>query len=269
MNWSRIRAIMRKDLRSVTAEKMVLVPMIVVPLVLCVIVPGAITIAAVSLDEVLMTGVQYVEKLIPLYPVPEELAALTDQVLFIILNYTFLPYFMLVPIMASSVIAANSIVGEKERKTLETLLYTPVTNREFLTAKLLASFVPAVLVSWIAFGGYFLTLNLIYGLVRGTLIVRSWIWLPAILLLSPGVSALGLSVTLLVSLKAKTYNEAQQTAGIIVLPFILLIVVQVAGLVTFRPALVVALAAILMALAYLIIIRLAPRFSREAIISTL
>jgi ABC-2 type transport system permease protein len=112
-------------------------------------------------------------------------------------------------------------------------------------------------------------LNLIYGLARGMLIVRSWIWLPAILLLSPAVSLLGLSITLVVSLKAKTYNEAQQTAGVIVLPFIVLIVVQIAGLITFRPVLVIGLAAALAAVSYLIIARLAPRFSREGIISTL
>ena len=159
MNWNRIRAIVRKDIRSITAERMVLVPMVVVPLALCILVPGAITLVALSFDEVLITGVQYVEKLIPLYPVPQAIRGQSERVLFIFLNYTFLPLFMLVPIMASSVIAANSIVGEKERKTLETLLYTPVTNREFLTAKLLASFVPAVLVSWVAFGGYSLVLE--------------------------------------------------------------------------------------------------------------
>jgi ABC-2 type transport system permease protein len=269
MNWNRIRAIMGKDIRSITAEKMVLIPMVVVPLVLCIVVPGAITALALSFDEVLITGVQYVERLIPLYPVPAELPGLSDRILFIFLNYTFVAFFMLVPLMASSVVAANSIVGEKERKTLETLLYTPVTNREFLTAKLLASFVPAVLVSWVGFAGYFVALNLIYGLMRGMLIVRSWIWLPTILLLSPSVSLLGLSITLMVSLKAKSYNEAQQTAGIIVLPVIALIVVQIAGLVTFRPLLVVALAAVLFAVSYLIIAQVAPRISREAIISTL
>jgi hypothetical protein len=99
--------------------------------------------------------------------------------------------------------------------------------------------------------------------------VRSWIWLPAILLLSPAVSLLGLSITLLVSLKAKSYNEAQQTAGIIVLPVIALIVVQIAGVVTFRPVLVVGLAAVLVVLSYVIISRIAPRFSRETIIGTL
>jgi ABC-type Na+ efflux pump permease subunit len=160
-------------------------------------------------------------------------------------------------------------VGEKERKTLETLLYTPVTNREFLVAKLLGAFVPAVLVSWGGFAGYFAVLNLIYCVARGMLILQSWIWLPAILLLSPAVSALGLSVTLIVSLKAKTYMEAQQTAGVIVLPFILLIVVQIAGLLTFKPPYVVGLSIALGFVSYWIVARLAPRFTREAIITTL
>jgi ABC-type Na+ efflux pump permease subunit len=39
--------------------------------------------------------------------------------------------------MVSSVLAADSFAGEKERKTLEALLYTPTTDRELFTAKLL------------------------------------------------------------------------------------------------------------------------------------
>jgi ABC-type Na+ efflux pump permease subunit len=176
---------------------------------------------------------------------------------------------MIVPIMASSVLASDSIVGEKERKTLETLLYTPVTNREFLVAKLLGTFIPAVLVSWIGFAGYFLVLNLIYQLARGMLILRSWIWLPAILLLSPSVSALGLSVTLIVSLKARTYMEAQQIAGVVVLPFILLIVAQIAGLLTFKPLYVAGLSIVIGLVSFWIVARIAPRFDRETIITTL
>jgi ABC-2 type transport system permease protein len=269
MNWDRVQAIVRKDIGELTASRMVLIPMVVVPVLLSIAVPGAIAGAALGLGEVLVTGVQYVEKLIPLYPVPPGFATPTEQILYIFLNYTFLPFLMLVPLMASSIIAANAIVGEKERRTLETLLYTPVTNREFLTAKLLASFVPAVLISWMAFVGYFAVLNLIYGLVRGGLVVRSWIWLPAVLLLSPAVSLLGLAITLLVSLKAKTYTEAQQTAGIVVVPIIALIVVQIAGVITFNPLFVVLLAAVLGATGILITLRVAPRFSREAIITTL
>jgi ABC-2 type transport system permease protein len=269
MNWSRVKAIIGKDIQAVTASRMVLLPIVIVPLLLCVLVPAVILLLALRFDTVLISGADFVEKLIPLYPVPEALPGLTDRILYIFLNYTFLPLFMLIPIMASSVIASDSIVGEKERKTLETLLYTPVTNREFLVAKLLGAFVPAVLVSWGGFAGYFVVINAIYWIARGMLILQSWIWIPAMLLLSPSVSLLGLSVTLIVSLKAKTYMEAQQTAGIIVVPFIVLIVVQITGLLTFKPLYVVGLSIVLCMASYWIVARIAPRFTREAIINTL
>ncbi len=160
MNWSRVRAIIKKDIQAVVYAKLVMIPMIVMPLVLCIAVPAFVTIQSL---------------------------------------------FMILPLMASSIVTANSIVGEKERKTLETLLYTPVTNREFLVAKLLNSFIPAVLIGCAGFAGFFLVLNLIYFLHRNMLIIHSWIWMPAILLLSPSVSLIGLSLTLMVSLKAKSY----------------------------------------------------------------
>ena len=127
--------------------------------------------------------------------------------LFIFLNYTFLPFFMLVPIMASSVIAANSVVGEKERKTLETLLYTPVTSRELLVAKELAVFLPAMLIAYVSFALYFLVTNGIALALRGILLVRSPVWIPGLLLLAPAVSLLALSVSILVSLKARNFME--------------------------------------------------------------
>lgn len=136
MNWSRVGAIMKKDIKAITAAKMVMIPMFAVPLILCIAMPAVVLILALTTDTVVISGAQFFEKLVPLYPVPENLNALTDKITYIFLNYTFLPLFMLLPIMASSIIAANSIVGEKERKTLETLLYTPVTNREFMVAKL-------------------------------------------------------------------------------------------------------------------------------------
>ncbi|MBA7620744.1 hypothetical protein ES703_28099 [subsurface metagenome] len=269
MNWSRVGAIMKKDIKAITASKMVMIPMFVVPLILCIAMPAVVLIVAFTMDTVVISGAQFFEKLIPLYPVPENLNSMTDKIMYIFLNYTFLPLFMLLPIMASSIIASNSIVGEKERKTLETLLYTPVTNREFMVAKLLSAFIPAVLISYGGFIGFFSVLNLISYLYRNILIIRSWIWLPAILLLSPSVSLLGLSITLVVSLKAKSFADAQQMAGLIVLPFIALIIVQITGVITFNALYVVLFSIVLVIISYLIIVRVAPRFSRENIISTL
>jgi len=269
LNWPRVRALMRKDLKSVTSSRMVVMPMIVVPLMLCLLMPAALTVLALTLGDLLVTGAEYIERLLPYYPVPPSLSGTTQRVLYVFLNYTFLPLFLLVPLMVSTIVVADAVAGEKERRTLETLLFSPLTHREFLAGKLLAAFLPALAVCWGGFVCYFVAVNLIGWLLAGQLLVRSWIWLPAMLLLAPAVSLLGQALTLRVSLRARTFMEAQQMSGVVVLPFVALLVVQVAGLVVFRPLFAVLLAAALAGLACWILARTAPRFTRERIVSLL
>lgn len=268
-NGTRIKSVVGKDLKEVFSTKMVVLPMILVPVLLCIVIPAVLVIVISKIDIGMVSGVEMFDKIIPLYNVPGFFTEISDQIVYIFFNYTFLPFFMIIPIMVSSIIAANSIVGEKERKTLETLLYTPITNREFLLAKLLSSFIPAVIISVISFAGYFAAVNIIFYILRGFLLVRTPIWIPAMLLMAPSVSLLGLAVTLLVSLRAKTFMEAQQSAGVIVIPFLALIFIQLTGIVTFKPLYLIIFSAVLFALAYLIISKIGPRFDRERIISTL
>jgi Ni,Fe-hydrogenase I cytochrome b subunit len=82
------------------------------------------------------------------------------------------------------------------------------------------------------------------------------------------VSLLGLSITLLVSRKAKTFMEAQQLSGIVVIPFLVLIFIQLTGLVVFRAVYVIGFAAVLVGISYLIIAKIGPRFDRERVIAT-
>ena len=270
MNARRIRAVMRKDLRELAANPMVVIPMAVVPALMCVIVPCAITIAALSAGaEQLNRGAEQIAKLIPLYDVPFVFSDPVSRLLYVVLNYTFLPMFMIVPVMMATLISANAIVGEKERKTLETLLSTPITNREFIVAKLLVSFLPAIALSWMAFVAFFTASNAVSLLMIRQVIVRSWIWLPSLLLLSPAVSLVGLSLTLLVSLKAKTFQSAQQFAALVVVPLVALVVMQITGVVVLNALYVVLLSLVLLAVAWVLIMRVLPRFTREGIISTL
>ncbi len=269
MDWSRIRAILAKDIREVGANRLAVVPMIVVPLLLCVLMPCVVLALALSLKIGVVSGMEQLERIIPHYPVPASFREPLEQVMFIFLNYTFIPLYLLVPIMAATIIAANAVVGEKERHTLETLLYTPVTHRELVTAKLLGAFLPAVAISLVGFLGFFLGTNAVSLVLRGVWIVRSWIWLPTVLLLSPAVSLVGLAVALLVSLRVRTFMEAQQTAGMVVVPFVGLIIVQIAGIVTFRVLYVVLFSLVLFGVGLLLLARVAPRFTREGIIRTL
>lgn len=269
MNWSRIRAIVRKDLSEVTANKMAVVPMIVVPLVLCVILPVGSSALAMGADIAMINGAQFLERLLPVYPVPADITSTAERIIYVFLNFTFVPFFMIVPIMVTTVIAANSVVGEKERKTLETLLYTPVTNREFLVAKELGALVPALGVAYASFIAFFAGVNAVSWFVGGYLMIRSLIWIPTMLLLVPAVSGLALSITLLVSLRSKSFMEAQQSAGLLVLPVILLVGVQISGLIIFKTIVVVAAAAVVFAITYVLLTRVGPRFNRERVIGTL
>mgnify|MGYP006279042887 FL=1 len=268
MNWNRIRGIIKKDLREVTVNSMVVVPMIIVPVLLCIVIPAVVLVVFMKLDINLMTGLELIEKIVPMYAVPEGFTGLTEKIAYVFFNYTFLPFFMIIPVMVSSIIASNAVVGEKERKTLETLLYTPITNREFLAGKLLSSFIPAVLVSFATFIGYFTASNLIFNAFTHMLLIRTLIWIPAVLLLAPAVSLLGLSITLIVSLRAKTFMEAQQLSGVVVVPFLALIFIQLTGLVVFTPLYVIGFSIVLILISYVIIAKIGPKFDRERIIST-
>lgn len=269
MNWSRISAIARKDIREITANRMVVIPMIVVPVVLCVILPLVTSVLAMEYGHAAINGASFIEQIIPHYPVPPELTEVSEQIVFIFLNYTFLPFFMIVPVMSATLVAANAVVGEKERRTLETLLYSPTTSRELLVAKALAVFIPAVGVTLAAFVAFFVLTNAVGWVTRGILLVRSPVWIPGMLLLMPAVVLLGLAVSIMVSLKAKSFMDAQQTAGMVVLPVIAIVVGQMSGVVVLNLSVVVLVSLLLLAVDVWLITRVAARFEREQVLKTI
>src|SRR5690349_18047816 len=59
--------------------------------------------------------------------------------------------FLVMPVFVPILIASQSVAGEKERRTLEPLLSSPVTAAELVTGKSLAALVPAVAITWVAF----------------------------------------------------------------------------------------------------------------------
>jgi len=269
MNRRRVAAVMRKDLRELTANPMVIIPLTLVPILLCVVVPCVVLVVGLAAGRGLVTReAGRILKFIDVYRVPPVLTEPAHRMLYVALNYMFLPLFMIVPLMMSSLVSANAIVGEKERKTLETLLSTPITNRELIVSKLLVSFLPAVLLSWAVFAVFFAGTNAIALAWIHQLIVRSWIWLPSLLLLSPAISLVTLSLSLLVSMKAKTFQSAQQITALVVLPLVAVFYAQVAGVVALNAVYVVLLSLVLFAVGGVLILRVLPRFTREGIIGT-
>lgn len=71
-----------------------------------------------------------------------------------------IPFLLMVigffPISISLVIALETFVGEKERRSLEPLLSTPLSNTELYIGKTLAAMIPPLLASYIGMGFYLL-----------------------------------------------------------------------------------------------------------------
>jgi ABC-2 type transport system permease protein len=63
----------------------------------------------------------------------------------------FLLLFLLIPLAVPVTIASYSIVGEKSTRSLEPLLATPTSTTEIIIGKALASVIPAISATWLAF----------------------------------------------------------------------------------------------------------------------
>lgn len=117
-----------------------------------------------------------------------------------------------------SVVATDTLAGEKERGTLETLLTTAASRREIMAAKLLAILVVALTVTLIQ------VLNLLvyvgFKLIPASAGFAAAVPPPVALLLLVlylPVAALASAVLLLVSGRARTYKEAQLVFSFVVL----------------------------------------------------
>jgi ABC-type Na+ efflux pump permease subunit len=140
--------------------------------------------------------------------------------------------------LVSSVIAADSFAGEKERKTMEALLYTPTTDRELFVAKLLSGWLAAVAVALIGFILYVITANAAAWSQLHRIFFPTTTWLVMMAWLVPALPGLGLGVMVMVSARAQGFQDANQIGGLVVLPVLLLIVGQVSGVMYFSVTLV-------------------------------
>ena len=186
-----------------------------------------------------------------------------EQLLVLVLGYLLAPLFLIVPLMVSAVLAADAFAGEKERKTLESLLHLPISDRELFYAKLLTAFIPAMVVSWVGFLCFSVVSNTVAWSVLHRIFVPTRLWFVMILWVAPAVAALGLAVMVRVSARARTSQEANQLGGAVILPLIFLAVGQSSGLLLVPLEIAILVGALIWVIALLLIHGGAKRFTRD------
>lgn len=221
-SWHRVWAVIEKEWAESRRNKMILWTMALVPLFLVAMVLGTdyFMIRAEAkgqdMDEDEM-------------PIPEQLQHLPRFEAFIIqMNEQYMFYMFIIPMMLPVYIAAYSIIGEKQTKTLEPLLATPISTWELLAAKTIAATSPAVVLTWISYAVMLVGLRFVVSPTVFFYSARA-VWILAMLLLSPLLAFLSVLSGVIVSSRINDPRTAQQITGVFIVPIISVSLVVLAG----------------------------------------
>jgi ABC-2 type transport system permease protein len=173
---------------------------------------------------------------------------------------------LMLPVILPSIIASYSIVGEKVSGTLEPLLATPTTTLELLLAKILTSLVPAVAITWFFGAIYVAGIALISRSPAVFAAIVSPSWFILMLLCGPLLALMTIAATVAASSRASDPRSAQQISAVVIIPVVLVLAGQIAGLLVLSPVFALLLAAGLATLAAIMTWFATRLFDREAIL---
>jgi ABC-2 type transport system permease protein len=234
MNWRSIWAIARKDLKEVRQNKIAWGPAIAIPLIFAILMPILFSVLpqVMPVDDIqreLGDMDTLLENLPPSIQVVFEGLKLEQMFVLYMTAFMLAPLFLIMPLMFSSVVGADSFVGERERKTMEALLYSPATDMELFLGKVLAAVIPAISLSWLTYLVYIIVVNAASFNLFGRIWFPLPTWWPLMFWLTPAFALLGISVTVMISARVKTFMEAYQLTGSLVVLVLALVVGQATG----------------------------------------
>ena len=260
-----VAAVIRRDLTAVRRSKAVVIPMLVVPLLLFVVVPIGVGVAVRAQENPDVST--YIHRLPKSVAEPILRLPYAERPIVLVSGYLLAPLFLIVPLMVAAVLAADSFAGEKERRTLETVLHLPIPDRQLFYAKVLGAFLPAVAVSWTGFAAFAVVTNTVSWPVMHRVFVPTKLWVVVIFWVGPAVAALGMAVMVRVSARVKTAQAANQLGGAVILPLIFLAVAQTTGLLLVTMPIAMGIGAVVWAVAGWLVFRGARRFTRDRLLS--
>jgi ABC-2 type transport system permease protein len=185
-------AVMKKDLKEISRNFQVFGVMVLIPIIFGVVFPIIISFVAAAIPP-------------------------GDPTLLFLINL-YSGFFLMMGAIIPTVVASDSFAGEKERKTIEALLAAPISDGELFLGKVLVSFVPTVLLTYLSATIFCVLVNLALGAF--ILPNLNFIY---IMLVTPLFTLLAIETTVFVSVRVKGFREAQQLAGVILVPVLAIV----------------------------------------------
>jgi ABC-2 type transport system permease protein len=256
----RVWAVLWKDLLDLRKNKGLVYSMLALPAVIVVVPLGIVwTYVRNPGDPSLKVMAQYFD-----VTVRGEHAArfLVDKVL-----ADWFVLYLVMPVFVPILISSHAVAGEKEKRTLEPLLASPITPLELVIAKSLASLIPSVAVCLLAFAALCVGVDVVSWPLAHELVLPNAMWGFGVLLVAPPFAFFGNGVAVLISARVGDSRLAQQLSGLFVLPLVGLAAGQFGGLIRSGTGYYAAIGAVVLALDVAILL-VAPRlFDRERLMS--
>jgi len=234
------KALIVKDLRFIKSTKGNLTAIIIVSLMFSVVIPSIFIVAMYLSPDDLGDFEFFLGLLGDITPEEATLAVLS-----LMLNNIAPMMFLMIPVIATTTMATTSFVGEKEKRTLETLLYSPLSLSQIFSSKVLASFFMSVIVTILTFFLYFAVSQTLLHFLFGQVMLPSANWYLTVFVVAPALSLLAVTITVKISAKAQTMEEAFQKAGLLTIPVIIFAGSQFTGLMMLSVWLLLAVAAVI------------------------
>jgi ABC-2 type transport system permease protein len=215
MSWRRVRAIVRKEFSDYRRNTYMLATMAVIPLIF--LIQPVATVLNLPASESVPLSHQHA-----------------------------LVYMLGIPALVPTLIAAASIVTERQQGTLEPVLTTPVRRDEFMLAKALAPLLPSVVVAYSVYGLFVVIVELFAhpGIPSALFDAPEVI---AQIVFTPLIAALSIWIGLAISTRSTDVRAAQQLSMLGNLPIVAVVVLISVNVIHPTPVLVVGLGIALLA----------------------
>lgn len=223
----RVLVLLEKEIRELLTSRMLLASVILVPLLF-----GTVSLTIAWATGTVHGGTNDAQDLNELRQIMGQRIAHVTELrdgLQIYLGEMGLLVILLLPALLPPILAAQTLVREKQTRSLETLLVTPVRTWEIVLAKVLFCASLGVLPEWIVAAAYYtIALGRCSSVAIDALTAPGW--LVMVFIGSPLVAVLGVGLGVAVSSRAKDAQTAQQVAGMVVLPIVGLLTMQSLGI---------------------------------------
>jgi ABC-2 type transport system permease protein len=179
----------------------------------------------------------------------------------------FLLLFLLIPLAVPVTIASYSIVGEKSTRSLEPLLATPTSTTEIIVGKGLASAIPAIGATWLAFfvfligARFFVVSDRVYALFMNPM------WAVAMFIVAPLMTVFAVNIAIIISSRVNDPRAAEQIGMLVMLPILMVFFGSIFGLFTLTTTSMLMFGALTLLIDIGLVILGVKLFQRETILT--